>query len=83
MDPEKRDLQSEMSDEKGLPVYSSEKGVPSSPAQSVDEVEWTPEEEKKLVRKIDTLIMPLLMMAFFSLQLDRGRSSRIGQQASC
>ncbi|KAK1778291.1 major facilitator superfamily domain-containing protein [Copromyces sp. CBS 386.78] len=35
-------------------------------------VDWTEEEEKKLVRKIDLVIMPLLVIGFFSLQLDRG-----------
>ena len=34
---------------------------------------WTAEEERKLVRKLDCLVMPLLIVAFFALQLDRGR----------
>ncbi|KPM44104.1 hypothetical protein AK830_g2487 [Neonectria ditissima] len=34
--------------------------------------EWTPEEEKRLVRKIDLLLMPLLVTGFFALQLNRG-----------
>jgi hypothetical protein len=33
---------------------------------------WTEAEEKRLVRKLDFLIMPLLIVAFFALQLDRG-----------
>ncbi|KAK0656875.1 alternative sulfate transporter [Cercophora newfieldiana] len=33
---------------------------------------WTEEEEKALVRRIDLLVMPLLIMGFFVLQLDRG-----------
>ena len=33
---------------------------------------WTEGEERQLVRKIDRLVMPLLMLAFFALQLDRG-----------
>ena len=41
--------------------------------QSLDEITWTDEEEKRLKRKIDRLVMPLLMFAFFSLQLDRGK----------
>ncbi|KAJ9156231.1 Alternative sulfate transporter [Pleurostoma richardsiae] len=32
---------------------------------------WTAEEEKRLVRKIDSIVMPILMLVFFSLQLDR------------
>jgi hypothetical protein len=36
------------------------------------EQEWTKEEENALVRKIDSIVMPLLMLAFFALQLDRG-----------
>lgn len=51
-----------------------EEGIesPGSGAQSLDEVRWTEEEEKQLVRKIDCLVMPLLIAAFFALQLDRG-----------
>ena len=41
---------------------------------SLDEIVWSEEEEKRLVRKCDRLVMPLLMFAFFSLQLDRGLS---------
>ncbi|KAM5344981.1 hypothetical protein ACJ41O_010843 [Fusarium nematophilum] len=36
------------------------------------EVDWTPEEEEALVRKIDRTVMPLLILGFFALQLDRG-----------
>ncbi|KAK3694525.1 major facilitator superfamily domain-containing protein [Podospora appendiculata] len=35
-------------------------------------LEWTAAEEKALVRKTDFIIMPLLMLGFFSLQVDRG-----------
>ncbi|KAM0330873.1 hypothetical protein ACHAQA_003829 [Verticillium albo-atrum] len=35
-------------------------------------LQWTPEEEKRLVRKVDFIVMPLLMLGFFVLQLDRG-----------
>jgi hypothetical protein len=35
---------------------------------------WTEEEEKALVRRIDLLVMPLLIMGFFVLQLDRGNT---------
>ena len=40
----------------------------------LEETSWTEEEEKRLQRKIDRLIMPLLMFAFFALQLDRGKA---------
>lgn len=36
---------------------------------------WTDEEEKRIDRKIDFLVMPLLMWAFFILQIDRGNIS--------
>ncbi|CRK21379.1 hypothetical protein BN1723_012369 [Verticillium longisporum] len=35
-------------------------------------LEWSSEEEKRLVRKVDFIVMPLLMLGFFVLQLDRG-----------
>lgn len=35
---------------------------------------WTDDEERQLVRKLDLLVMPLLIVAFFALQLDRGTS---------
>ncbi|KAL2211264.1 alternative sulfate transporter [Sarocladium strictum] len=34
-------------------------------------VQWTEQEEKKLVKKLDLLVMPLLIAGFFVLQLDR------------
>ena len=57
-------------------IYASEDGEvsPTSGSQSLDEVTWSPEEEKRLVRKIDFLVLPLLISAFFALQLDRGKS---------
>ncbi|KAF2100223.1 alternative sulfate transporter [Rhizodiscina lignyota] len=52
-------------------------GVPSgSPVEGISisdtSIDWTPEEERRLVRRIDSIVMPLLMLAFFALQLDRG-----------
>ena len=53
--------------------YTSEVFMKAQEAvDSLDEIQWTEQEEKKLVRKIDRLVMPLLMFAFFGLQLDRG-----------
>ena len=43
-----------------------------SPTIKSPHATWTPEEEKRLVRKLDYLVMPLLIIAFFALQLDRG-----------
>jgi MFS family permease len=34
-------------------------------------VDWTPEEEKKLVWRADLVLMPILILGFFVLQLDR------------
>lgn len=42
---------------------------------SKNELIWTPEKERRLVRKLDRLVMPLLIIAFFALQLDRGMDS--------
>lgn len=41
-------------------------------ASSASQSDWTEEEEKKLVRKIDMILMPLLVLPFIALQLDRG-----------
>jgi MFS family permease len=38
----------------------------------VNTVDWSPEEEKKAKRKLDLIIMPILLLGFFCLQLDRG-----------
>jgi hypothetical protein len=54
-------------DEKHVAIAESEQSDVSSPRP-----DWTEEEERRLVRKIDLIVMPLLMLAFFALQLDRG-----------
>ncbi|TEA15264.1 putative transporter [Colletotrichum sidae] len=50
--------------------------VADSPESQSDgdhpDIDWTPEEEQRLLRKVDVLIMPLLILAFFALQIDRG-----------
>ncbi|ROT35139.1 alternative sulfate transporter [Sodiomyces alkalinus F11] len=38
----------------------------------IDQIEWTAEEEKRLVRKVGLVVIPLLIMGFFVLQMDRG-----------
>ncbi|KAF4775618.1 alternative sulfate transporter [Colletotrichum scovillei] len=52
------------------------KMVAKSPGSQSDsenpDIDWNPEEERQLVRKVDLIIMPLLILAFFALQLDRG-----------
>ncbi|OWB68420.1 hypothetical protein B5S30_g3800 [[Candida] boidinii] len=55
---------------KKIAIYSTITG-------NFEEVEedWTPEEEKKTVRKVDFLLLPLLFFAFFILQIDRGNIS--------
>jgi hypothetical protein len=70
---EKKHIENPLADEKGFSIYDHEKVAASTPAESVDEVTWTADEEKRLVRKIDRLVIPLLIMAFFALQLDRGK----------
>ncbi|CAK7221697.1 hypothetical protein SEUCBS140593_004654 [Sporothrix eucalyptigena] len=40
--------------------------------QSDVERDWSDEEEQKLVRKLDFIVMALLTLAFFALQIDRG-----------
>jgi hypothetical protein len=47
---------------------------PATPdsASEPEQPYWTPDEEKRVVRKLDSIVMPLLMLAFFALQLDRG-----------
>ncbi|KAH7152046.1 major facilitator superfamily domain-containing protein [Dactylonectria estremocensis] len=52
-------------------VSNSPNGGSLSDVDNID-VDWTPEEEKSLVRKLDRTIMPLLILGFFALQLDRG-----------
>ena len=46
--------------------------ITDSDTSSNHNVDWTPEEEKKLVRKIDLILMPLLILPFMALQFDRG-----------
>jgi hypothetical protein len=57
-----------------LVLTADEKGGRESPDSSTsgDPVSWAEEEERRLVRRLDRIVMPLLMLAFFALQLDRG-----------
>ncbi|GAA6044205.1 hypothetical protein JCM8097_004671 [Rhodosporidiobolus ruineniae] len=62
-------------------VRPDEKDLDASPAastiQSLDAVEkhWTDEEERAVRRKLDLIVMPLLMLGFFVFQLERGNIS--------
>ena len=49
----------------------SEDAPDFEPVSATDST-WTEDEERRLVRKLDCLVMPLLIVAFFALQLDRG-----------
>lgn len=60
------------------PVYSYavddlnlENEVIDRPDEEPKDVFWTPEEETKLIRKMDFYLLPLMIWGFFSLQLDR------------
>ncbi|KAB2579852.1 hypothetical protein DIS24_g1573 [Lasiodiplodia hormozganensis] len=48
-----------------------------------DEIDWTAEEEKKLVRKLDMVVMPLLVLGFYALQLDRGNMYVLPLRSLC
>ncbi|PSN69523.1 alternative sulfate transporter [Corynespora cassiicola Philippines] len=61
---------------KGLRAVSNvdEKGIatPDDTDNDSNRLQWTEEEEAKIMRKLDLVVMPLLMLGFFALQLDRG-----------
>lgn len=42
----------------------------------LEDTTWTEVEEKRLRSKVDRLLMPLLMLAYFVLALDRGMEFR-------
>jgi hypothetical protein len=59
-----------------MSTYGTDKKEPgleeATPVSSdYGEVDWTPEEEKKVVRKLDMIVMPLLILVFIGLQFDR------------
>ncbi|KAL9949020.1 hypothetical protein ACHAQF_006950 [Verticillium nonalfalfae] len=60
-----------------MDIIGDEKQLNSGPEELLkrgdsSDLQWTEEEEKKLLRKIDFVVMPLLIAGFFALQLDRG-----------
>ncbi|CAI6044115.1 unnamed protein product [Clonostachys chloroleuca] len=54
----------------GLAEVDADKESQTTQQARIDD--WSPEEEAAVVRKIDLLVMPLLIAGFFVLQLDRG-----------
>ncbi|KAL3489976.1 major facilitator superfamily domain-containing protein [Aspergillus germanicus] len=60
-------------------VVDSEKKLPLAETQSDDVApivqDWSETEEKKLKFKLDTILIPILGLAFFALQIDRGNIS--------
>ncbi|CAK7219942.1 hypothetical protein SEUCBS140593_004065 [Sporothrix eucalyptigena] len=61
-----------VSDEEKIP--SAVGSTPESINESGWSQTWTADEEKALVRKIDFIVMPILMLVFFALQLDRSNA---------
>ncbi|KAH6678850.1 major facilitator superfamily domain-containing protein [Plectosphaerella plurivora] len=53
-------------------VHSTVKDGSGSGDEFVSQIEWSEDEEKKLVKKLDLIILPLLTLGFYALQLDRG-----------
>ncbi|KEY65319.1 hypothetical protein S7711_01833 [Stachybotrys chartarum IBT 7711] len=69
------DSQSETLSEKHVGIAptdqsQSEADLTEQPRSGMDR-DWTPEEEKRLVRRIDFALLPILILGFFMLQLDR------------
>ncbi|KAL2154655.1 hypothetical protein VTH82DRAFT_3331 [Thermothelomyces myriococcoides] len=60
-----------MADEKHI-TNLAESQISSRSDDEGRELTWTEDEEKALVRRLDVLVMPLLLLGFFALQLDRG-----------
>ncbi|KAI0158305.1 MFS general substrate transporter [Xylariaceae sp. FL1272] len=64
----------------GSPTEPEKNAHPADAEESVvvlnldeaDTADWTPEEENRVRRKIDFILLPILVLAFFALQLDRG-----------
>ncbi|KAJ0127309.1 Uncharacterized protein HZ326_29584 [Fusarium oxysporum f. sp. albedinis] len=46
-----------------------------APQSIVAHPTWTDDEEKAVVRKLDMILMPLLVLGFYALQLDRSNIS--------
>ena len=55
----------------GSSAADSEKQQVSTNVYDGNGESWTADEERAAVRKVDFIVMPILMLVFFSLQLDR------------
>ncbi|KAB2570445.1 putative transporter [Lasiodiplodia theobromae] len=69
---------SELKDHSASAKEVGEKQIISQPPASErdeESVSWTAEEERKVLRKLDFFLMPLLVLGFFVLQLDRSNIS--------
>ncbi|KAM3073571.1 hypothetical protein ACMFMF_006776 [Clarireedia jacksonii] len=53
----------------------SDEEVVAIPLEENIQPDWTPEEERSVKRKIDFILLPILGLAFFALQMDRGNIS--------
>ncbi|KAH7240827.1 major facilitator superfamily domain-containing protein [Fusarium redolens] len=49
--------------------------VDDAPQSIIAQPTWTDDEEKAVVRKLDMILMPLLVLGFYALQLDRSNIS--------
>ncbi|KAM0331510.1 hypothetical protein ACHAQA_003187 [Verticillium albo-atrum] len=65
---------SSMSGEKTTEAALASSDSDSGPTSQVPVQTWTDAEERAAVRKADFIVMPLLMFAFFVLQLDRSNA---------
>ncbi|KAL2165666.1 hypothetical protein VTG60DRAFT_4049 [Thermothelomyces hinnuleus] len=61
-----------MADEKQIANLAKSQTSSRSDDEGQELLTWTEDEEKALVRRLDVLVMPLLILGFFALQLDRG-----------
>ncbi|RSL56932.1 hypothetical protein CEP51_014318, partial [Fusarium floridanum] len=54
-----------------LTQSNEEKQQPISASQDEAQETWSPTEERRLVRKLDTIVLGILILCFFNFQLDR------------
>ena len=53
-------------------AHASENSSPTGEGRPFGHLQWTKDEERRLVWKIDLLVMSQLVLSFLALQLDRG-----------
>ncbi|CAH0045990.1 unnamed protein product [Clonostachys solani] len=61
--------------EKGSGPYDQKMVIETAPDEQRIVADWSPEEETKLRRKLDFILLPILMVGLFALQLDKGNVS--------